>query len=82
MSIDPEELRALAAEPIAIEHARAAIEDRLIEWRDSRLFIIGGNGLVVREADGKSSSVIRISTRDAITMTLQVLADFLEKETG
>lgn len=79
--INPEDLRALAAEPIAIEHARATIENRLLEWRESRLSIIGGNGLVVREADGECSSVMRMSTRDAVTLTLQALADFLEKET-
>jgi hypothetical protein len=46
----------------ALEAARKAVEDELIEWRDARRFIIGGNGFVVREKDGTESSIMRLST--------------------
>lgn len=50
-----------------IETIRKEVEDRLIEWRDGRLGILGrGNGLVIKEKDGTPSNVIRMGTPEVI----------------
>lgn len=46
----------------ALEVARKTVEDTLIEFRDSQMFMIGGNGFVVRNWDGSDSSIMRLST--------------------
>lgn len=46
----------------ALEAARLAIENELIEWRDNRRFMSGNNGFVVKERDGTPSSIIRLNT--------------------
>jgi hypothetical protein len=53
--------------PAALEAARIAVEDTLVELRDSRISILtGGNGFVIREPDGRESSIMRLSTRDGL----------------
>ena len=75
-----EELRKLAGDQkLMWEVPRKAIEDALIEWRDSRLSLLGrNNGLVVKEADGTESSVIRLGPEDAVVIGLRSLAAHLE----
>lgn len=52
------------------------LEDTLIDMRDSRIgFPFAANGLVVREADGKDSSVIRMTTRDVVRFVLREAAE-------
>jgi hypothetical protein len=63
--------RAVAVDPDALEVARQVIEDFLIEMRDCRTFILGGNGFTVREKDGSESSIMRLSTRDGLQMGIQ-----------
>ena len=74
-------LREIAGSEKLLEVARKKIEDVLIEWRDNRLSQFDrGNGLVIREADGKDSSVIRLGPEDAVRIGLLVIADHLNAE--
>lgn len=51
----------------ALHAAHKAVEDVLIDRRDRRIGVLNrGNGLVVREADGRDSSIMRLGTRDAL----------------
>lgn len=62
--------------PADIEVARRRIEDALIEFRDLRVSMAHvGNGLVVRERDGKDSSMIRLSTADAIRIAIKAMLE-------
>lgn len=80
MSLTPDDLRALAEDGEALSAARVKLEDLLIEMRDDRVSVMNrGNGLVVREKDGKESSMIRIGTRDAVRIGLLAIADELEQ---
>lgn len=55
----------------ALEVARLAVEDALIDFRDSRISILGrGNGFVVREKDGTESGVIRLGTREGLRIAI------------
>lgn len=50
-----------------LEIGRKAIEDALVEWRDSRMSMFTrGNGLVIREKDGSDSSIIRFGPESAL----------------
>jgi hypothetical protein len=60
-----------AKEPddVALEAARLAVEQELIEWRDMRMSVLTEHhGFVVREPDGEASSIIRLSTRDGLRL--------------
>lgn len=71
----------LANNPELLEVGRRAIEDVLIEWRDSRLSIWGrGNGLVVKEKDGSESSIIRMGAEHALKIGLEAIAKHLDEE--
>lgn len=63
--------------PADIETARRRLEDVLIELRDMRVSIDPGprygHGLVVKESDGKPSSMIRLATGEAIAMALKAI---------
>lgn len=61
------------------EVARAAIEDELIEWRDSRMFVLRNNGFVVKEVDGSDSHVIRFGPEIGVRIALKAIADHLER---
>jgi len=75
-------LRALADnEEVLYNVARKAIEDRLIEWRDSRLSMLGrNNGFVVKEYDGTPSEIIRFGPEFGVRIALLALADHLDGE--
>ena len=61
-----------------IERVRLAIEDELIERRNGRIFVLNANGLTVNERDGSPSGIRRMSTAEAVHMTLAaVLPDLL-----
>ena len=67
--------------PELLETARKGIEDQLIDLRDSRIGIINaGNGLVVREKDGESSSIIRMPTLTAIKRAFRIILEKLQDE--
>lgn len=56
-----------------VELGRKAIEDALIEMRDSRMFTVRGNGLVIREKDGAESGVIRFGPEVAIRIAIEAI---------
>jgi hypothetical protein len=62
-----------------IEAARRHLEDVLIEFRDMRVSVApggpAGHGLVVREADGKSSDIIRLRTAEAIRIAVKTMLE-------
>lgn len=67
--------------PELLETARKGIEDQLINLRDLRIGLINaGNGFVVREKDGQSSKVIRMSTSTAIERILRIILEKLQNE--
>jgi len=80
MSIEDKKkfLLEIADNPALLEIARAAVEDALIEFRDSRIAEIRNNGLVCKEANGTASSVIRFGTETAMRIGLRAIADKLE----
>jgi len=61
----------IAIDEEALEVARKHIEDILIEFRDARISIIGGNGFCVREEDGKPSPMMRLSTREGLRIGIK-----------
>ena len=62
-----------------LEVGRRAVEDVLVQWRDSRLSVpLRNNGLVIREKDGRYSSIIRMGTEDAIKIGLIAIARSLK----
>ena len=63
-----------------LEVGRRAVEDSLIEWRDSRLSTFGRrNGLVICEKDGSPSSIIRFGVETALGIALLAISEHLEK---
>lgn len=61
-----------------LEIGRKAIEESLVDFRDSRIFTIRGNGLVIKEKDGKESSSIRFGPEHALKIGLRAIHDHLE----
>lgn len=63
-----------------LEIARKAVEDELLSRRDSRISLLfRGNGLVIREPDGKESALIRMGLEDALVIGLEAMAKSLDK---
>ena len=56
-----------------LEIARSAIEDVLIEWRDNRMSTLRANGLVIHEADGRESSIIRMGPETAVQIGVEAI---------
>jgi hypothetical protein len=76
-----EDIRALSEDTELLAVGRKAVEDVLVDFRDSRISLLGrGNGLVIRERDGRESAAIRLGTEDALRIALQAIAEGLEKE--
>lgn len=75
-------LRELAEDNMLLWNvARAAIEEELVDFRDSGLsFPYRGNGLVIKHADGSDSSIIRLGPEMAMATGLRALAEHFEKE--
>ncbi len=62
-----------------LEIGRKAVEDVLIEWRDGRLSMFNkGNGLVIREKDGKDSHIIRFGTETALKIGIKAMYQALK----
>ena len=71
-------LAKVAADNKLLEVGRKAIEDALIEFRDGRLSELNrNNGLVVREKNGKDSSIIRFGPEGALRIGLNAMAESL-----
>jgi len=72
-------LRKIAEDHELMTAAHLAIENKLIDLRDSGIMIgVHANGLVVRGKDGSASEVIRMGTRMGIVMALKAIADHIE----
>lgn len=56
----------------ALEAARRAVEDVLIEHRDSGIIFMNNNGFVCRTKDGQPSDIIRLSTKMGLSIGIQV----------
>lgn len=84
VSITPERLRALADDRERLEVMRRAIEDELVELRDSGMSLLGqGNGFAIqpKTPDPRISGVLlRMSTAEGLVVGLRALADALEAE--
>ena len=58
-----------------------AVEDLLIDFRDSRLSIFPyANGVVVNEKDGSPSPVVRMRTRHATDLAIETAAPLIEAQ--
>jgi hypothetical protein len=69
----------IANDETLLEIGRKAIEDALIEMRDSRISQPHrANGLVCREKNGTTSDVIRFGPETALRVGLQAIANYLE----
>jgi hypothetical protein len=56
------------------EVGRRAVEDLLIELRDSRISLLGrNNGLVVKERDGSGSATIRLTIEHALKVGMTAI---------
>ena len=74
-------MRAVAEDDNLLEVGRKAIEDTLIDWRDSRLSECGrGNGFAVREEDGSPSNIIRFGPETGLRIALKAIADHLDNK--
>lgn len=58
--------KAMQLDERALSVARRVVEDVLVEFRDHGISTDSGNGLVIRSADGTSSSIQRLSTEDGL----------------
>jgi len=65
-----------------LEVGRKAIEDSLVDMRDSRISVLRNNGLVIREANGDPSSIIRLGPENALRIALLAIAAELERQSG
>jgi hypothetical protein len=64
-----------------LEEGRKAIEDTLVEWRDNRLSEFArGNGLVIREKNGRDSSIIRFGPETALRIGLKAIGQALKSK--
>ncbi len=66
----------------ALTAAHLAVEDVLIDFRDSCIFVLNhANGFVVNESDGRPSSIMRLGTRDGLRIGIKAyLSATNEKE--
>lgn len=70
----------VAADEELLEVGRRAIEVSLVQFRDGRISELGrGNGLVIREANGLDSSVIRFGPETALRIGLKAMATAVNK---
>lgn len=76
------EIKRIVNNPELLEIGRKAIEDVLVDFRDSRISIMRNNGLVIRERDGEYSRTIRLSNEDAIRIGMEAIVKSLEKSNG
>lgn len=74
-----QELLLVAESTELLDIARRAIEDALLELRNSRISVVRNNGLVIREIDGTPSNVIRMGPEIAMRIGLKAIADYLEQ---
>lgn len=79
MTTEADTLRRLAGDRDLLWNvARRAIEDELVEWRDSGRFVLRNNGLCIKYADGTDSNIIRFGPETGVRIALLAIADHLE----
>lgn len=73
-------LRELAKdEELIYNVGRRAVEDVLVDMRDSGMSLLGrNNGLVIKYKDGSSSDIIRMTTDSAISIALEAIANHID----
>lgn len=73
-------IQGLAEDEAALEVGRKAIEDVLVEFRDSRISEpFRGNGFVIREKDGNLHPIIRFGPEAGLGIALRAIAEHLRK---
>lgn len=75
----PQVLETIAHDDELLEIGRLAIEDELVEWRDSRRSMLRNNGFVIKERDGKESHIIRFGAEQGINIALRAIAKHMRK---
>ncbi len=81
MTVQSKVLLAVAEDKKLLEIGRKAVEDALIDFRESRISqMLRGNGLVIREKDGTDSSMIRLGPEDGLRIGLKAIAAHLERK--
>ena len=80
MKIDVQSLLTLSENPILLEVGRKAIEDFLVDLRDSHIAVLCNNGLVIKERNSKDSNIIRMGPEDALKIGLKAIAAYLSEE--
>ena len=71
MNVDERGLRA----------AHMAVQETLVEFRDSRVSMMNAaNGFVIREADGKDSSMVRLTTREGLRIGIAAYLHALDND--
>lgn len=73
-------LKDLVGNEELLEVAKRAVEDTLIDFRDSRLSVVSNNGLVIKEKDGRDSHIIRFGIDHAINIGLKAILEHLDKK--
>jgi hypothetical protein len=76
---EPLTVRELTDRPDLLEAARLAVENVLVEYRDSRISVMRNNGLVIRESDGRDSSIVRLGIEHAIAIGLRAILESEER---
>jgi hypothetical protein len=67
----------------ALTEAHVAVEDVLIDFRDSRISVHGrANGFVVREKDGSASPHMRLGTRDGLRIAIKAYLKAVEEKSA
>ena len=83
-NVDSVVLRRAAETTEMLEAGRKAVEDVLVEFRDSCISIpFQGNGFGIRDKEGKDVGVlIRLSTADGLRIALKAMADHVAENAG
>lgn len=57
----------------SLEIGKKAIENALVDYRDSKIFTIRRNGLVIAEKDGTPSKIIRFGSEVALRIGINAI---------
>ena len=68
----PDEIRGLSHNPELMEVARRAIENELIDRRDRSISVLRN-----KHFNSEPSSIIRMSSEEAVQIGLRAIADYL-----
>lgn len=76
-------IKSISEDPEMIRVAHAAIQNTLVEFRDSHISLLGrGNGLCIRPRDSKGRTddpfIIRLGPEDAMRIGLDAIAEHLK----